>query len=161
MQTFSLMKPHTFWTPHIVFLRVVFLSFHGRSIDKALRSQWNASMNIFLPHDLDLWPMTFVDLWTWLNFPPLDLHAQIKVCIFWLWLTVMRVVTHTDTQCQNYYTHHVRDVGRYDSLCRKSCKKGEQRNWNPDASWNKSYMLFYLLHIYNNFPLYTYCNLFL
>ena len=40
-------------------------SFFGRSQDdtdtdchKALRSHWNVSMNIFLPCDLDLWPMT-------------------------------------------------------------------------------------------------------
>ncbi len=86
--------------------------FFGRS--KALRSQWNGPMNVLWPHDLDLWPMTLtykLDL----DILPLDLHAEIQVCMSVR--SAMRVVTHThtdrhtDTRCQNYYTHHVRDVG--------------------------------------------------
>ncbi len=46
-------------------------------IDKALRSQWNKQMNIFLPCDLDLLPIILtyeLDL----DILPLDLHAKIQ-----------------------------------------------------------------------------------
>ena len=64
---------------HIIFLSFFF----GRSIDTALGSQWNVPNNIFWPHDLDLWPMTFtyefdLDLSTW---PPCQ-KSSLYVCLF-------------------------------------------------------------------------------
>ncbi len=41
---------NTLKTPHVVYLSFLF----GRSIHKALRSQWNIPMNIFWPRGLDL-----------------------------------------------------------------------------------------------------------
>ena len=48
-----------------------------------------------------------------LDILPLYLHAEIQVHTSVR--SAVRVVTHTDrqtdTRCQNYYTHHVRDMG--------------------------------------------------
>ena len=54
-----------------------------------------------------LWPMTLtyeLDL----DIFPLDLHAKIQVCMS---IHSAGIARRTDTRCQNYYTHHVRDVG--------------------------------------------------
>ncbi len=45
---------------------------------KALRSQWNVSIKMFWPRDLDLWPMTLTH-YLGLDIHPLDLLAKIPV----------------------------------------------------------------------------------
>ena len=40
----------------------------------------------------------------------LDVHAKNQVCMSVRSARIARQ-THTDTRCQNYYTHHVREVG--------------------------------------------------
>ena len=74
----------------------------------------------FWPHDLDLWPMTLTygpDL----DILPLDLHAKIQVCMSVRLARIARRTNgHTDTRCQNCYTHHVRDVG---------CNKHGKMRW--------------------------------
>ena len=102
-------------TPHVVFLPVIFLSFlFGRSTGhKVLRSQWNVPVIIFWPRDLDLWPMTLTYKLDLDNLP-LDLHAKIQVCMYVCSVGRVRWTdrhTHTHRRCQNYYIHHVRDVG--------------------------------------------------
>ncbi len=76
----------------------------GRSLEDHL--------NLFWPCDLDLWPMTLtykLDL----DILPLDLRAKIQVSMsIRLAGTVRQTHTHTDGRCQNYYTDHIRDVGR-------------------------------------------------
>ncbi len=82
-------------------------------MEKALRTQWNVPLNIFLTSWP--WPLTYkLDL----DIIPLDLHAKIPVCMSVR--SAVREVTDTNTQtmsklfthrqCQNYYTRHVTDV---------------------------------------------------
>ncbi len=85
---------------------VIFLScFIGISIDEVIddlqeQFHWNADINVFWPHDLDIWPMTLTfDLWPWpANILPLDLHAKIEVRMSVHWHSAVRVVTHKHTQ---------------------------------------------------------------
>ena len=94
-------------TPHVVFLPDLFLSFFFG---------WLSEMNAhFLTSWPWLWPMTFtykLDL----DILPTDFHAKIQVCTTVRSAAMARRTDrHTDRQthrrCQNYYTHHARDVG--------------------------------------------------
>ena len=80
--------------------------FFSRCIDRALSeingmSQWTL---------FDLVTLTF-DL---INILPLDLHTKIQVCMSVRTAGRVRRTRRepqTDRRCQNYYTHHVRDMG--------------------------------------------------
>ncbi len=96
---------HALKTPHVVFLPVVFLSFSfGRLSEINGMSQ-----------------CTFLTSWPWpmtlnygldLDILPLDFHTKIQVCMSVRSAAIARQTqTETDTRCQNYYTHHVRDMG--------------------------------------------------
>ncbi len=94
-------------TLHIVYLKVIILSlFFGRSTDNVLRSQWNILLTSWP------WPLTYdIDLQTWPRYPsywPPRQKSSLYVCPF---SQDSETEPHTDTWCQNYYTHHVRDVG--------------------------------------------------
>ncbi len=108
-------KPHTLWK-HLTaysyhsYSCLSFFLVNGQDSQKSMVSpieQFLTSRPRPLTYDLDLksWPR-YPSTW-----PPCK-NSCPYVCPFrWYSETDRRTDTHTDTQCQNYYTHHVRDVG--------------------------------------------------
>ena len=101
-------KTHTLWKHPTSFLysRILwFLSWHLHMINEGINE---LHYNFF-----DLMTLTF-DLWPWPRYPstwPPCRKSRLSVCPFARQSGNRHTHTQTDTQCQNYSTHHVRDVG--------------------------------------------------
>ncbi len=77
---------------------------------QALRSQWNVPIHIPWPHGP--WPLTYdLDLRAWPRYPSTWLLCQNSSLYVYLFGWDSKMDKQTDTRCQNFYTHHARDVG--------------------------------------------------
>ncbi len=105
--------------------------------------------------------LTFFDLVTLtyildLDNLPLDFHVKIQVYMYVrsagrVRRTHTHTDSHTDRRCQNYYTHHVRDVGCNNSYLRKYCwllskKNSCQQMSNELLLWQVGLIVNFKLH---------------
>ncbi len=97
-------------TPHIVFLPVIYLnSFFGMSQDDRVRVTMLSEVNGTFPWTFfDLVTLTYdLGLLTWPRYPSTWPPCQNSSP----YVRLVECDGHIHRRCQNYYTHHVRDVG--------------------------------------------------
>ncbi len=119
------LKTHTLWN---IPCRIFLSCFPGSYISTSLRAR-RRQLLTWWP-----WPLTYeLDL----DIFPLDLHGKIQVCLYLF--SRQRSNTHSEKQCQNYYTHHfryfsIKMTNTPDRTRAFKLVKAVHHTWQPDLT---------------------------